>query len=266
MKNRLVFVLVGIALLSSCKNECKKVKETYPNGKPKTVFIYPDCSDTTCFQVQHFNDMGLKYDEGYIRNGKEDGLFKTWYDNGKQSAEWEMRNGKGEGYVQCWYEDGKLKKTAFVDNDLENGLVRTCSENGNWKSEGYVLNDKRNGPWVNLRKDGQWNIRTYKYDMLEGPTIEYNIDSTGNFFVIGQYENDKESGLWKWYDNDTILYQAIMYGNGFYNGEFMDYYKNGKISVKGVYKNNEYEGAVYSYDESGKLLQIDKYANGKLIK
>ena len=46
------------------------------------------------------------------------------------------------------------------------------------------------------------------------------------------------------------------------NGNGKEYYKNGKLSYKGEYKNNLLNGKVKQYDEKGKLIFEGEFKNG----
>jgi len=58
--------------------------------------------------------------------------------------------------------------------------------------------------------------RTYKNGICSGPTTEYQIDSLTNIVSIikGQYENNKETGKWIWYNQDSTISQIRIYSNG----------------------------------------------------
>jgi len=50
------------------------------------------------------------------------------------------------------------------------------------------------------------------------------------------------------------------------DGEYKNYHKNGKISLKGRYSKGLNEGNWFLYTEEGKLIRIDWYIHGKKIK
>ena len=57
---------------------------------------------------------------GEIKNGKRDGQWTWWYENGQMWYERNYTNDKREGKSTEWYEDGTIKKVAYYENG---GLV-----------------------------------------------------------------------------------------------------------------------------------------------
>ena len=47
--------------------------------------------------------------EGQYKNGKEDGLFTGWYENGKKKWEETYKYGEYDGLETKWYKNGKKK-------------------------------------------------------------------------------------------------------------------------------------------------------------
>ena len=44
---------------------------------------------------------------GHYKNGKLDGLWTVWYENGQKQSEKHYKNGLEDGLVTEWSEDGK---------------------------------------------------------------------------------------------------------------------------------------------------------------
>ena len=70
------------------------------------------------------------------------------------------------------------------------------------------------GTYISYEKNGGWIIVTYKNDTLSGPTVEHLIDSGVTHIIEGQYHQGKETGLWKWFNKDSILNQTAVYEDG----------------------------------------------------
>jgi antitoxin component YwqK of YwqJK toxin-antitoxin module len=79
------------------------------------------------------------YSQGEIKNGKEDGFWTYWYDNGKKAREGNFTQGKQEGTHKYWFPDGRLR------------------------AEGTFKNDKYDGKWIMYKEDGSGSVeQTYK--------------------------------------------------------------------------------------------------------
>ena len=63
----------------------------------------------------------MKYERNYIK-GKEDGLWKGWYENGQLQYEMNYKYGKREGIWNYYNEAGKLIKKVTYGQDV---LIKT---------------------------------------------------------------------------------------------------------------------------------------------
>ena len=54
--------------------------------------------------------------EATIKDGKIEGTFKRWHENGKISEEVEMRGGNPNGTSVAYYPSGSLKSRARLDD------------------------------------------------------------------------------------------------------------------------------------------------------
>ena len=64
----------------------------------------------------------INQDETNFKEGKFDGVFRAWYDNGQLEYEQNWKDVKPDGVQREWYENGQFKSE------------------GNWKEGNYVIN------------------------------------------------------------------------------------------------------------------------------
>ena len=87
---------------------------------------------------KYWRENGLKWEEGIYKDGKEDGLWTTWYVNGQKEREATFKYGKIIS-SKCWDEDGnececgkygcKSGDTGLITNDqLINDFVEVLSQ------------------------------------------------------------------------------------------------------------------------------------------
>lgn len=238
---------------------------TYEDGTPQEVYSYNDCGDTLNFLWKKFHKNGQLSFEGEYKNGRQEGYCKTWSESGHQTAYWEMLEGKEHGFIECWYDDGVKKKEVTLNRGVENGPLTEWDESGRKIVTGNYVNGMREGSWWFSDREGSWRIMDFINDTLSGPTHEHILDSTGLTIVLGQYESDKETGLWKWFDEDSILYQTVVYIRGEYNGEHIEYHPDGTIKSTVMMDEGYYEGEKKYYNEHGKLTKTELYINSELI-
>lgn len=93
---------------------------------------------------RNFYANGKIKDEGTYENGKQEGLYKYYYETG-EVAEWVYKDSQRHGPHKHYYESGMLKEEGtYKDGQLE-GLYRHYYENGKLKEELTYKDGKREG-------------------------------------------------------------------------------------------------------------------------
>jgi len=112
-------------------------------------------------------DEGLA--RGEIKNGKQEGPWVQYHDDGQIYWKGAYKNGKREGPWVGYWSDGRLKyKGAYKDG-------------------------KQEGPWVEYYDNGRiWFKGAYKNGKYEGPWLWYDEDGTKNKDYSGTYRNSKK--------------------------------------------------------------------------
>ncbi|MEZ5050720.1 MAG: hypothetical protein R2766_13830 [Saprospiraceae bacterium] len=92
----------------------------------------------------------------------------------------------------------------------------------------------------------------------------YLKDVSSSFNEINRYDNGKQ-GVWFFFErSDSVVHSMKYYSNDTLNGDFILYWRNGKISDKGQYLKGELQGKHYGYWENGQLRYEVNYLNGAL--
>jgi len=87
-------------------------------------------------------------------NGVKNGLYESWWENGKLQKKTNYVNDKKEGLYEEWYYNGQLMiKVNYVD-DKKEGLYEEWWENGNLKIKCHYTNDKKNGLYEEWNASG----------------------------------------------------------------------------------------------------------------
>ena len=104
--------------------------------------------------------------QGTIKNGKFDGPWDRYHDNGKLKEKGTYRNGKEEGPWVRYHKNGQL------------------SDKGTYKY------GEKDGPWVRYYDNGQLHFKgTWKDRNPDGPWVSYNKDGTVNEKWTGTFKN-----------------------------------------------------------------------------
>ena len=105
-------------------------------------------------------------EQGSFKDGKEDGPWVRYHDNGQLSYKGTYKDGMEEGPWVRYYENGQL---------MSKGTLK------DWKKE---------GPWVEYHENGQLESKgTYKDGKKEGPWVEYYENGTVNKLWTGTFKN-----------------------------------------------------------------------------
>lgn len=92
----------------------------------------------------------------------------------------------------------------------------------------------------------------------------YNIEDINQKDELGRIQ-----GLWyRWWfpyeGKDSPIMDIVNYVDGVPNGYFESYYQNGRISMKGFYKDGQLDSIAYTYWPNGVLLSESCLVNGKI--
>ena len=80
-------------------------------------------------------ESGQKKIKGYLTDGKEDGIWTWWFENGQKSKEIDYFYGKTlDALYKRWYENGQKEEGTLKDGKLD-GFVTEWYENGQKKYE-----------------------------------------------------------------------------------------------------------------------------------
>ena len=81
--------------------------------------------------------------KGQLIEGKADGLWTEWYEDGQKKAEDNRKNGKREGLLVVWYPNGQKQMELTRKDDKIDGKWTEWYENGHKKSESNYENGKK---------------------------------------------------------------------------------------------------------------------------
>lgn len=265
MNKRVYFIFLITIAFFSCKKKCEAIVDFHENGKDKIVLLYPDCNNKTTFKKITYYDNGQTSSKGFIKSGLKNGEFKKWSKDGVLLATWQMEKDKQVGLTECWYENGIKKSETFFINGIRNGNYKAWNKDGKLLLKGIFNDNERNGRWEIYSENGHQKIDYYKNGELNGKTYEYIVKKNDTSYIAGQYKNGKENGLWKWFNEDSILVETINYEKGKQNGEHIMYFNNGKIRIRGFLVDDKYDGKLNMYDSLGNKIKKMTFDNGKLL-
>ena len=222
-RNVIVLILMGLLFGNELFSQTGYQSFTYPNGQVSS--------------------------EGMLRDGKPDGLWKTYYESGQLKS-----IGKRTDFLldSTWVFFRETGDTSLIVNyrkDLKNGPRFTISET-------EVLME----PFVNDVKQGEGR----------------RMDRKGHVLQTMNFVNGFEEGVSPVFDTTGLLREIVTYRKGFVmtrealnrydregkkHGYWKTFYDDWSLRTECYYRHGLRDGFYKEYDEKGNLKKITKFVN-----
>ena len=177
---------------------------------------------------------------GAYKSGEEDGTWKLWDDDDKLIREINYKDGILDGVWKSWYENGQLESEGIYKSDKPDGIWKSWYKNGKLHAEG-------------LFKTGL--LISYKSWFKNGnqEMVEYfkGKKSYKEFYLGCLYRAKLDLNLPIYCDDEFIR-----------DGEYQEWYENGKMKEFGNYKSDKQDGLWRSWYKNGKLQEMGTYKDG----
>ncbi len=154
-----------------------------------------------------------------------------------------------------FYESGRKKAMIEYKDSVPNGKMMKWYENGTLRAEGTFVNGSRVDTSYQYNVDGNLE-RSFYYQNDKAKIIT-------DYYLSGKKEkqlNFIEDVLYMWYENGQLKTKLA---NS--NGDFIDYYSNGNVQMKGKIEKGKKEGVYYYFMEKGDTLKTITYRAGEAV-
>ena len=128
-----LWILIGVLFLVSCQPKLEeRISETFPDGKPKRIQYYTGEGEGKYLAKEVFMyPEGKKKVEGwYNKDGRRDGKWTYWYQDGKRWSEGYFSNGMDDKMRTTWHENGQLHYKGRYDKGIRVGVWKFYDESG----------------------------------------------------------------------------------------------------------------------------------------
>lgn len=208
-------------------------------------------------------------------NGKKQGRWCTFWDNGNLRTETGYRDDLRNGYMKEYAENGDLLKVVKYVNDepeVTAEEIRKLDVTNEYYPNGKVKISAmfRDGVPEGVRReyDEQGTVvkaLVYHNGIVlsegivlddgnrSGPWKDFYPD--GSLKAEGKYENGKQTGTWKYYYPDGRTEQTGKFSRGKADGEWKWYYPDGSVLREESYRAGKRDGVSTEYDEAGNIVQ-----------
>lgn len=188
-----------------------------------------------------YDENGMILYEGAFESDVPVGEFKYYYPDGITRAITVFSDDGQKAATTTYHYTGKVMSEGFYVSQIKDSLWKYYDINGIFLKEEFYRNNQKNGVWRTYYQDGQIAEEIHwKDDLKNGPWIQYYYDGAKK--LEGSYLNDEKQG--------NITY----------------YYPSGRTRITGEYENSYRKGTWYYMNDSSKVIKIEHYEDGKLVK
>jgi antitoxin component YwqK of YwqJK toxin-antitoxin module len=132
MSINVVILFFGTLLLAACGN-ANNGKVAVQHDTLSSDNVSSGVKDSIIANgeyIKHYKN-GVIEMRGMMKDGKRDGLWKSWYQDGLPWSETTFKDGIKEGPTVTYYENGGKRYEGFYSNDEEYGKWIFYDEKGN---------------------------------------------------------------------------------------------------------------------------------------
>lgn len=277
------------------------IVEKFNNGNIKIKRQLTSMNDTTNFIYLEYYENGQLMRSGPMKDSIIYGQWKFYYDNGKlkeqgtfiiddslNSGEWTYRyimplkDEKGNIINEpdsLWSRAYRIEREKKNLHVCKEGGWEYYHENGVIKSKGNYEKGRLSGKWSEYSTLGQLILESYyeksrpiqkwKYWYSNGQLMKVIQHTDSNELLLEAY--DKQGNVkiingngifYEPHPSDTSKSILATYKNGILNGQYIQYFDNGKIEEKGQFKNGKTDGKWFYYYYYYGLRFIRDYKGG----
>jgi antitoxin component YwqK of YwqJK toxin-antitoxin module len=224
--------------------------------------------------------LNFAQENGTLKDGYQ--VFK--YPNGTVSSEGFVKNGKFDGFWKSYYVTGIKKSEGKRTNYLLDSIWVFYDQAGDTTEKINYLYGKKSGWYYKYKKEPLrgiyiWSKELFASDRKEGTAYQYFPD--GKIQLTFTWNKGKKEGLSKEFDKDGNIITLFEYNNDFLvsrerinrtdknglkQGEWKEFYSNGGIKSERTFKDDLIHGYYKEYDSHGKLVITMLYENGAIVK
>lgn len=152
MKIITIILSITTVFTLSCTNKTVVLNE---NELPEDIFYLKDRVEPfsgTCHI--YYDKSEILKEVMHFKDGVLNGQRLSYYKNGQIKHEGEIKNGKFEGTWKGYAENGKPLYEVNYTNDLLDGQYLSCYSSGVIKAKGVYRNNKSTGEWQRYDESG----------------------------------------------------------------------------------------------------------------
>ncbi|MCE5348057.1 MAG: hypothetical protein LLG13_17460 [Bacteroidales bacterium] len=167
------------------------------------------------------------------------------------------------GEFKRYDENQTLKSVLVFNNEGSEALATIYHPNGYIASKGKYINQQKEGKWQFFSGSISGYLiceEYYSKNKKNGQSVKFYPDSTVAERIT--YIDDIKQGEWIQYHRNGAVSLKSNYLDGKINGRFEVWFDNGQIEFSGQYKDDTRDGLWYIYKKDGALKYKLEYVSG----
>jgi len=236
---------------------------TYRRGLPDGIFREYDAAGNLTDTARIYSEGNLLRQGKLDDQGREQGLWKEFYENGGLKSEGNYKDGKREKQWSYYFANGQAEQTGEYIKGKPSGEWKKYFSDGKLNRDEFYENGKENGIMTELTRDSVVIARGNYVDGKKDGVWNFN---NNGYIAEGKFLEDKEDGMWKQYATDKRVIFEGSFVDGQENGEHTYYYEDGHIKELQQWRLGIREGTWKKYDAAGNLIIEITYSGGNEVK
>ena len=195
------------------------------------------------------------------------------YPSGQVSSEGLLRDGRPDGMWKTYYESGQLKSVGKRIDFLLDSTWMFFKENGDTSLIVNYKKDLKNGPRFTF-SETEVMMEPFVNDVKQGEGKR--MDRRRHVLQTMQFVNGLEEGISPVFDTTGLLREIVNYRKGFVmtrealnrydregkkHGYWKTFYDDWTVHTECYYRHGLRDGFYKEYDEKGNLKKITKFVN-----
>jgi uncharacterized protein len=243
------------------KRGLHKYNLIYNNGNTSVEVATNDKGVREGKMTYHYS-CGAVSEVSVFKDDKLEGMSQTYYLNGKLKSEGTYANDVRDGYQKFYHDNGVLSEEGWYKAGQKQGLWRIYFNNGKLSEERYYLDDQIDGVYRSYNRNG---ILTNKYCYSTGNLLAKVCYDTAGIMADSVFYKTEPASYTLTYNRSLPRITEVAFGmkNNYLDGAFTTWYINGNVKSQGHYKDQQEDSTSVFYFPDGKLSLKGAYKNGK---
>ncbi len=212
-----------------------------------------------------FYESGKLLGERHYENGRLNAKLRLYHEDGKVWIERMYRRGLVEGPAKKFYPNGQLAEQVEIKNGNEIVSSVRYYETGKIKQTTEYKHHRTHGTQKIYYENGQVEyIFPYRWGRLNG--IGYEYHENGTLRMVGKYENGRlQPDSKEYYPNGKIKEERFWSNKFLVTTTVRGYYETGGLFQEIHYRYGHPDGISKTFHQNGKLAYEEKYVRGKKL-